>query len=745
MRIPSGKTDQNIYFVAVDSTDLKTRETGLTSFTVYRCRNGGTATAYTTPTVTECSAANMPGVYTLLIDEDTTIAAGSDSEEYTVHITQAAMAPVTRSIELYRRDTTTGRTMAVDASGRGLSDIDTIKTNPVVNAGTVTFPTTATLASTTNITAAAGCAVSSIGANVITATAINADAITDAKVAADVTIASVTGAVGSVTGLTAATVHADLDDIQARLPAALTAGGKIKASMDEILAVGQSATDLKDFADDGYDPATNKVQGVVLTDTVTTYTGNTVQTGDAFARLGAPAGASVSADILAIDNFVDDLESRIGTPSNLGSGATIAANLVDIEGQTDDIGVAGAGLTAITSKTDNLPASPASTTNITGGTITTVTNLTNAPTNGDLTATMKASVNTEIDAAIVDSGLIVLSTTIASVTTQGVFDLTSGSSVESAYKNCTIIITKNGAPSTRSITRLAAYTGATRTVSLNEVPDFTISAGDYATIIFDRDILKPETRGVRLATDGTGNATFIMGPTAANLFYLPDDGALGNYIVAIKDNIGTPSNLGSGATVAGNLVDIESQTDDIGVAGAGLTALATQASVNTIDDFLDTEIAAIKAKTDQFVFTVANQVDSNALSGGGGLDAAGVRAAIGLASANLDTQLGDLPTNAELAIALGTADDAVLSAIAALPTDADVQTAATAALNAYDPPTRTEATSDKDAIIVQIDANETKIDTIDTVVDAVKAKTDQLTFTEPNQVDANAVNGGGSW
>lgn len=41
------------------------------------------------------------------------------------------------------------------------------------------------------------------------------------------------------------------------------------------------------------------------------------------------------------------LLSRIGTPSNLGGGATISANLVDIEGQTDDIGVAGAGLTAI--------------------------------------------------------------------------------------------------------------------------------------------------------------------------------------------------------------------------------------------------------------------------------------------------------------------------------------------------------------------------------------------------------------
>lgn len=34
----------------------------------------------------------------------------------------------------------------------------------------------------------------------------------------------------------------------------------------------QSTTDLKDFADAGYDPATNKVQGVVLVDTTTTNT-----------------------------------------------------------------------------------------------------------------------------------------------------------------------------------------------------------------------------------------------------------------------------------------------------------------------------------------------------------------------------------------------------------------------------------------------------------------------------------------
>jgi hypothetical protein len=55
---------------------------------------------------------------------------------------------------------------------------------------------------------------------------------------------------------------------------------------------------------------------------------------------------------------------------------------------------------------------------------------------------------------------------------------------------------------------------------------------------------------------------------------------------------------------------IKAVTDLLPDAGA-LSSLATQASVNTIDDFLDTEIAAIKAKTDSLTFTVAGVVDSN--------------------------------------------------------------------------------------------------------------------------------------
>jgi hypothetical protein len=59
--------------------------------------------------------------------------------------------------------------------------------------------------------------------------------------------------------------------------------------------------------------------------------------------------------------------------------------------------------------------------------------------------------------------------------------------------------------------------------------------------------------------------------------------------------------------------------DPYSAADLGLTTLASrasQASVDTIDDFLDTEIAAIKAKTDQLTFTAANKVDASLQAAG---------------------------------------------------------------------------------------------------------------------------------
>lgn len=71
--------------------------------------------------------------------------------------------------------------------------------------------------------------------------------------------------------------------------------------------------------------------------------------------------------------------------------ATFAAGAINAAAiATDAIAAAKVASDAVT-KIQNGLATP---TNITAGTITTVTNLTNAPTNGDLTATMKASVTT---------------------------------------------------------------------------------------------------------------------------------------------------------------------------------------------------------------------------------------------------------------------------------------------------------------------------------------------------------------
>lgn len=51
-----------------------------------------------------------------------------------------------------------------------------------------------------------------------------------------------------------------------------SANGQIDANIVRLDNVAQSLTDLKDFADTGYDPAAHKVQGVVLTDTTTNLT-----------------------------------------------------------------------------------------------------------------------------------------------------------------------------------------------------------------------------------------------------------------------------------------------------------------------------------------------------------------------------------------------------------------------------------------------------------------------------------------
>lgn len=67
------------------------------------------------------------------------------------------------------------------------------------------------------------------------------------------------------------------------------------------------------------------VPTVTTVGTLTTYTGNTPQTGDAFARLGAPAGASVSADVLQIKNVTDAITAEAAAKLATSAGTIISA------------------------------------------------------------------------------------------------------------------------------------------------------------------------------------------------------------------------------------------------------------------------------------------------------------------------------------------------------------------------------------------------------------------------------------
>lgn len=179
--------------------------------------------------------------------------------------------------------------------------------------------------------------------------------------------------------------------------------------------------------------------------TINAYTGNTAQTGDSFARLAAPAGASVSADIAAIN-----------------------------------------------AKTTNLPAAPASTTNITAGTVTTATNVTTV--NGLAAAVITAAsiaadaitaakiADGAIDRATfaADTGLQTVRSNTAQTGAAGTITLDAGASaVDSFYNDCRIYLT--GGTGTGQSRLVSAYVGATKVASVT--PNWTTTPDVSSTFV----------------------------------------------------------------------------------------------------------------------------------------------------------------------------------------------------------------------------------------------------------------------
>jgi len=146
-------------------------------------------------------------------------------------------------------------------------------------------------------------------------------------------------------------------------------------------------------------------------------TGNAPGAASGIALVGSNVGAATS-----VSGAVGSVTGAVGSVT-----ARVTANTDQLNGQAV---TAAAGVT--------FPASVASPTNITAGTITTVTNLTNAPTAGDLTATMKTSVTTAATAA----------TPTAAAVTGAVGSVTGnvGGNVVGSVASVTAAVTVTGTP-----------------------------------------------------------------------------------------------------------------------------------------------------------------------------------------------------------------------------------------------------------------------------------------------------------
>lgn len=100
MDVRSGDLARYLPFLAIAETDLLTKLTGLSAFTVYRARDGATPNLMSTPTIIEADATNMPGLYWLLLDEDMAVTAGNAFEMMAFTIHHASMISVYQVVQL---------------------------------------------------------------------------------------------------------------------------------------------------------------------------------------------------------------------------------------------------------------------------------------------------------------------------------------------------------------------------------------------------------------------------------------------------------------------------------------------------------------------------------------------------------------------------------------------------------------------------------------------------------------------
>ena len=369
------------------------------------------------------------------------------------------------------------------------------------------------------------------------------------------------------------------------------------------------------------------------------------QTGDSFARIGAPVGASISADVAAVQSDTNDIQTRL--PASLVSGridasvGAVAADAITAASIAADAGTEiGTAVWATTTRvlTAGTNIALAKGVGVTGfndldaagvrgavglaaanldtqiGTLATASNL----------ATVAGYLDTEIAAILADTNELQtdwaiggrLDTNISDVLTQ-----TAGIGIGGA--GLTYVA------SAADLATLAGYVD-TEVASIKAVTDkidttlelATGSPGDYR---FSADALRNAPTGAgggsapsaaqiadavwdellsgHAVSGSTGEALSAAGGAGDPwITALPGSYTAGQagYILGtnLDATVSSRATQTSVDTVDTNVDAILVDTAEIGAAGAGLTAVASATNLAIVAGYLDTEIAAIKAKTD---------------------------------------------------------------------------------------------------------------------------------------------------
>lgn len=243
--------------------------------------------------------------------------------------------------------------------------------------------------------------------------------------------------------------------------------------------------------------------------------------------------------------------------------------------------------------------------------------------------------------------MLLQSTTIATLASQTSFTLTAGSADDDAYNGAMLICTDQSTAVQKCVGLISDYTGSTRTVTLAASPGiFTMATGDAIKVYAQPKQLPNALTGAAggLVTAGTGTAqlstssglvtlagvthtgavipTVTTTTTATNLTNAPTSG---DFTATMKTSIGTAVAASAVASVTGNV-------------GGNVTG-----SVGSV-------VGAVGSVTGNVGGTV-NGLTSTAQGN--------VRTAVGLASANMDTQFGTLATSSALATSDGKLDTLV--------------------------------------------------------------------------------------